>query len=260
VVFSKDRAMQLDACLKSIANFAPYAGPVTVIYKATTQNFAAAYHAIETPENVELVEESRFEHVVRDIVGDHAYTVFHTDDDVFFRAPPPLPAPDEHFATVSLRLGENTTYCYAQDAAQPLPPFTADGPLRTWDWTSAAHDFAYPMSLNGHVFNTSLLKRLLTRARFTNPNQLEEELHLRRHRAPRWMVACAHSCVVSIPANIVTSTHTNRASAEASFSPTALNERFLRGERIDFSSMDFSSIHGAHQEIPLRFEARSTPV
>jgi hypothetical protein len=254
VVFSKDRAMQLDACLRSIANFAPYAGSVTVIYKATTENFAAAYDAIETPENVELLEESRFDSMVHDVLGDHAYTVFHTDDDVFFRAPPPLPAPGDDFAAVSLRLGQNTTYCYSHSAAQALPAFTDDGPLRVWDWTSAEQDFAYPMSLNGHIFTTSLLKRLLKRARFANPNQLEEELHFRRHRAPRWMLAGAHSCVVSIPANIVSSTHKNRASADTDLSPAALNERFLRGERIDFTSMDFSSIRGAHQEVALRFE------
>ena len=43
IIFSRDRAMQLDASFRSIVRFAPYRGPIVVIYKATSQTFADGY-------------------------------------------------------------------------------------------------------------------------------------------------------------------------------------------------------------------------
>lgn len=248
--------MQLDACLRSIERFAPYRGPITVIYRASTAEFAEGYKALRIPTVVGLREEDGFAATLLDTLEDHEYTVFHTDDDVFFRSPPALPSPGDAFAAVSLRLGHNTTYCYPYARAQPIPHFVTDGPVVAWDWTRARDDFGYPMSLNGHIFDTVLLRRFLCRARFSNPNQLEEELHLRRYRAPRWLLGLAHSCVVSIPVNAVGSVRTNRVGNRSEFSPGVLNQRFLNGERIALESVEVSSIRGAHQELALEFEAR----
>jgi hypothetical protein len=248
--------MQLDACLRSIQRFAPYRGPITVVYTASTAEFAEGYEAMEASAIVSMQYEDDFEAALPNALDDHEYTVFHTDDDVFFRSPPAMPAPREAVAAVSLRLGRNTTYCYSHARGQPLPPFFADGPFLAWDWTRARDDFAYPMSVNGHIFQTVLLRRLLARSRFMNPNQLEEELHLRRYRVPRWLLGPAHSCVVSIPVNAVGSVRTNRVGSNPDFSPTTLNRRFLNGEQIALDSIEGSSIRGAHQELALAFEPR----
>ncbi len=100
---------------------------------------------------------------------------------------------------------------------------------------------------------TRLLLRLLGRIGFTNPNELEEELALKRYLAPRWMMSFSRSCLVSIPVNIVSATHLNRAGTAPEMSSEALNARFLAGERIDLDAMDFRAVRGAHQEIPLVF-------
>lgn len=256
IVFSKNRAMQLDACLRSIERLAPYKGPIVVVYLATTPRFADGYEMLDSGARVRLVEQG--EDFQRDVMTaldpESEYTVFHTDDDVFFRGPPTAPVLPAGFSAFSLRLGANTTYCYPLRRSQPVPATSGNGLVIAWDWTHAKDDFAYPMSLDGHVFSTRLLLRMLSRARFTNPNQLEEELHLRRYLAPAGMLAFRESCVVSIPANVVSATHGNRASGRADSSAESLNERFLRGERIDLDSMDFSSVTAAHQEVPLAFE------
>ena len=179
--------------------------------------------------------------------------MFHTDDDVFFRAPPAAPILPDGFAAFSLRLGENTTYCYPLSRAQPVPPTVGAGPLIAWDWTRAEGDFSYPMSLDGHVFATGPLLRILRRTRFSNPNELEGELSLRRYLAPPLMVAFRESCLVSLPANVVTETHHNRSGESPEYTPEALNARFLAGERIDLDAMDFSHVRAAHQEIPFVF-------
>jgi hypothetical protein len=247
--------MQLDACLRSIERFAPYSGPVVVIYKASSSEFAEGYRLLDGAERWRLVPQS--DDFRRDVVeavdAGCEHTVFHTDDDVFFRAAPAEVIMGSRFAAFSLRLGENTTYCHPLDSEQPLPLRSEHGPFMGWSWPRASLDFAYPMSLDGHVFRTRLLRRMLRCARFGDPNELENELHLRRHLAPFGMLAFRQSCLVSIPVNIVTPAFRNRAGENPEWSPGSLNRRWLDGERIDLDAMDFSSVRGAHQEIPLAF-------
>jgi hypothetical protein len=259
VVFSKDRAMQLDACLRSIMRYAPYDGPILVIYKASSEQFAQAYRSLDSTDGVRLVPESESFHrdAVQAIDPGHNYTVFHTDDDVFFRAPPAAPLLPDGCAAFSLRLGENTTYCYSLNRTQAVPPTVGEGLFIAWDWTRAQGDFAYPLSLDGHILATPLLLKILARMRFSNPNELERELNFRRHLAPPLMLAFRKSCLVSLPANVVSETHRNRSGEHPENSPEALNARFLAGERIDLDAMDFSDVQAAHQEVPLIFRDAS---
>jgi hypothetical protein len=247
--------MQLDACLRMLDRWAPYSGSITVVYQATTKAFAEAYDMIEPVARVRLVPQGAdFKTtVIQEVQSGREHIVFHTDDDLFFAPAPCAPVLPPATAAFSLRLGANTVYCHTLDRQQHVPHTFETGELIAWDWTGADGDFGYPMSLNGHIFHTQLLLRMLKRARFGNPNQLEEELHYRRYLAPRWMLAFRTSSVVSIPANSVSATHVNRVSSDPTTSPEALNERFLYGERIDLSAMDFSAVRGAHQEIALAF-------
>jgi hypothetical protein len=255
ILFSKDRAMQLEACLRSIKRYAPYEGPIRVIYKASDELYAQAYSSLGGLDRVQLIPESAsFQRdTVEALDPDLEFTVFHTDDDVFFRSPPVEPMLPEGFAAFSLRLGKNTTSCYPLDRTQRIPETVREGPLMAWDWTRADGDFGYPLSLNGHILATDLLLGILARTRFSNPNELERELNFRRHRCPPLMLAFENSCVVSIPTNIVSGTHENRSGQIAEYLPGALNERFLAGQRIDLDRMNFAHVHAAHAEIPLVF-------
>lgn len=255
IVVSKDRAMQLDACLRSAEQNAPFAGEIFVIYRATTPAFEEGYKLVAQNTRAHLLPERDFRTDVMGLV-DLAVenTVFLMDDNLCFRKPPVHVSPGDRFAAVNLRLGVNTTHCYTLDRDQPIPSLVSNGDLIAWDWRSASDDFGYPMSIDGSIFNTRLLLQMLARARFRNPNELEEELHLRRHLAPPWLVGFRESSVVGIPVNLVNVTHPNRAGVDPTLAPAALNARFLDGERIALDAMDFSSVHGAHEEIPILFE------
>ena len=100
---------------------------------------------------------------------------------------------------------------------------------------------------------TALVRRLVAAACFSNPNELEDELHRRRCHAPPFMAAFRESCLVSLPVNIVASTHRNRFEADRALTPEALNRRFVAGERIDLDSMDFTAVDGAHAVVPYAF-------
>lgn len=255
VVFSKNRAMQLDACLRSIERFAPFSGPISVLYCATTPDFARAYEQLKTGARTALIPQS--DDFCRDVMAlldsPHTYVVFQTDDDLFFRLAPFAPLVPSTHAAFSLRLGLNTTFWYGAQAKQAVPLDSTEGDVLDWEWTRADGYFAYPLSLNGHIMRTELVLRALSKARFGNPNELEDELNLRRYLAPSRMAAFKQSCVVTIPANIVTSTHVNRASTDVALSAEALNHRYLSGQRIDIDAMDFSAVRGAHDEVSYVF-------
>ncbi|MGH3009951.1 MAG: hypothetical protein ACRDLM_11180 [Gaiellaceae bacterium] len=250
--------MQLDACLRSIELYAPYAGAITVIYTASTPVFDEGYRQLQRSERIRLVRESDFEaDVHNELAAAEERVVFHTDDDLFFRRPPAAPFVPDGYAAFSLRLGRNTTYCYPLDRPQPLPSFAIVDGVLGWDWRRAEHDFAYPLSVNGHIFRVQLLRRLLDGRRFRNPNELEHVLHQRRHLAPPGLLAFAQSSVVSIPANLVNVGFANRAAHDGALSADALNARFLAGERLDLDRIDFSGVSSTHCELALAF-ARPT--
>jgi hypothetical protein len=247
--------MQLDACLRSIHHYGPYGGSIVVIYRATTEAFAQGYRELAPHSRVQLHEQGNdFKSDVVDAVGTAGgHVVFHTDDDLFFRRPPgPLVLPDG-CACLSLRLGENTTYCYPLGRGQRLPRFERCDEWVLWDWSVADADFAYPMSLNGHVFDVTLLRPLIAGAAFGDPNDLERELHFERHRLPRLMLSLRFNSVISVPVNVVTESVVNKSGVDPNLSHEALNDRFLGGERIDLARLELDEVCGAHQEMEFVF-------
>src|SRR5690242_1039808 len=91
IVFSRDRAMQLDACLRSLAErVGSLYGRVAVLYCATAPEFTEAYaQLVEEYPDALWRRETEFAEDLRALVTDAPWTVFHTDDDVFFRTPEP---------------------------------------------------------------------------------------------------------------------------------------------------------------------------
>jgi hypothetical protein len=255
IVFSKDRPMQLDACLRSISRDAPYRGSITVVYRATTDRFRRGYAELETDARVRLHSQGDdFRAAVLEVLRDTGgLIVFHTDDDLFFRTPPRAPLLPAGCVSFSLRLGENTTFCYPFQRDQRLPRREQVGDFMVWEWARADHDFGYPMSLDGHIFDGDLVRALAAHARFRDPNELERELHLMRYRAPRLMASFRHSSVVSVPVNVVTDSIANRSGVDPRFAPEALNDLFLQGVRIDLDGIDFTNVHAAHQELAIAF-------
>jgi glycosyltransferase involved in cell wall biosynthesis len=257
IVFSRDRAMQLDAFLRSLEEYVGslYAR-VSVLYRATSPAFAEGYaELLATYHDVLWQEETDFPEDLRGLVADGPWTVFHTDDDVFFRTPevPDIRADEVCY---SLRLGLNVDYSYPLDLPEGLNEPRDEGARVSWDWRSQGNgSFSYPLAVNGHVFRTSDVAIWLDALDYRNPNELEAALQSFNSKIPGRMAAGRQSSVESIPANVVNETFENRSGSVHSVE--GLNDRFLAGERIDLSRMDFASVNSAHVEIPFVFVSSS---
>ena len=47
-----------------------------------------------------------------------------------------------------------------------------------WNWTKHYLDFGYPLSFNGHIFNTKEITKLIKKVRADNYIELEEKLQM----------------------------------------------------------------------------------
>jgi hypothetical protein len=254
LVFSKDRAMQLDAFLRSAKQHAPYAS-VTVLWNASDQEHADTYEWDLWRSQMFAREHGGkdFEKMFRLWLADFDRVVFHTDDDVFFPQHDPL-IPSSVETTdniISLRLGANTTHCHPMRQTQRVPEII-NSSLR-WQWREEEGDFGYPLTLNATVYRSADLLPLLDFP-FSNPTELEAGLAAQADRfGPQWMTAPLRSCCVSLPHNRVSVSSGCPAGSNPAWQPDALRDLYLEGWRIDLDAMDFSAVVGAHQEIPLRF-------
>jgi len=245
--------MQLDALLQSIdGHAASLFTSVTVIYRPTDTEFERAYAGLSADwPGVRWLRESDFRDDVLAALGSAERTVFHTDDDIYYRRAGAIDLREDEVC-FTLRLGLNTTYCYPLDLEERLLDPSFEGDRVSWDWRRQGPGaYSYPLALNGHVFRTSAVERWLKRAMYVNPNELEAALQAFNDELEPRMASFRESSVVSIPANIVNDTYANRHGGLAS--PLELNERFLAGQRIDLATMIFDDVHACHQEIPFAF-------
>lgn len=271
LIFSRDRPMQLDACLRSLKTNGPQLGTIRVLFKATGDAYQAGYDTLASEHpDVQLNAETVFHDDARRLLEASAPHVLMLCDDSITYLPLPGDPDDamtDDMLCFSLRLGRNTVYCYPRDLEHGLPRFTEEPPFLTWgwhespegnvfDWEGKEGDFGYPYSLDGAVHRRDSLLEWVKGHEFTNPNKMEGSVISsvgQRTDLPTRMGCFPCSVQVGLPLNVVNVTHSNRVGMTFPHSPEELNDRYLAGGRIDVDNMDFSAVRGAHQEIALVF-------
>ena len=273
IVFSRDRAAQLDLLLRSLALNAPtLLADCHVLWDAKRNTFFDGYDVAKTewPDVVwhgqnKLRLDSDLIRTLRSTPDGH-HVVFLTDDSVVYR-PLPYSDPetvldeDEHILTFSLRLGRNTTRCYPHNRDQALPVFGDEGDYIAWAWRMADGDFGYPGSLDGHIFRKEDLVWCLHQthgrdpARYwCTPNQVEDALMQKIVLSSRELMASyPESVLVGVPVNRSNEeTHTtNRFGVTHARDLLALNEAYLAGGRLSLDSVRADEVDGAHAEFAL---------
>jgi hypothetical protein len=241
LVFSKDRACQLDLLLRSIKRSLTEWREcrIHVLYTFSARRFERGYAATISrhPEFAwicELDEEERFRELVLSFVGGNDHIAFLVDDDVL-KAPVSIGETefqrflvDDSIVCVSLRLCPQIDHSYALDRTIAVPRFE-HGTI--WNWTQADGEWGYPMSLDGHVFRSRELLPLLQRLDFANPNTLE--LALANQPLPQPRAICFPTAkLVNFPFNRIQQTFPNR---NMGIDREWLNQQFLNGRRLSLS-------------------------
>lgn len=264
VVFSKDRPLQLAATLGSFLDQAHGAGPLHVLYAASSPRYERAYEELQsefTSSQVSWQREISFRlDLVRLLASVRSSTMFFLVDDVVFIEPvamAELAKFDPEQSIVSLRLGRNLDRCYMANSRQSLPALASlDGsvPLLFWKWRDGDWDWGYPLSLDGHFFSTLQIRAMADFTEYSAPNSFEGALQAFSGVFESLDGVCYEkSRLVNIPHNKVQTENRNRFQGHSA-------EDFLRaweeGYRIDFQSLYGFNNRSAHEDIPLRLVRR----
>lgn len=253
IVFSRDRAMQLDAFLRSYEKFVTPRLHVAVIPFATTHRHFATYRTVfeRCGVNDYWQEENRFKESLLYVLPRYGNVTFFVDDQIFVRPWSVVEEPG-----LSLRLGLNITSNYSTGVTDaPLPPQRlTDGNFVFWRWRDGEHSWSYPLSLDGHVFDAAELRPMIEGLAFTSPNTLEAALQTYLPAFLGRRGSCyPHSKIVNVPWNRVQTDYENRS---AGGSVETMLAAWEAGKQIDVSGIYSARIHDVHQEFPLVFEDR----
>jgi len=259
LIFSKDRACQLDLLLSSLEERITNIGSVSVLYKCSSANFIAGYKlCISQHTTVNFIEESDFQLQVKGWLNDMRRSptvMFAVDDDLFrdhinFSEISQLLQSNPQVICYSPKLGLQLSYCYSLNMPQPIPNGNVHNGYFIWDWRNSIHDWQYVFSVAGNVFRTAELAAWVNGLHFSAPNNFEDAIQQIKNYfvVPQIAICNVVSKMINMPINRVQDTHKNRC---GNVSHIDLNERYLNGERIDPVHYYKVLPRACHEDIPI---------
>jgi len=276
LVFSKDRPLQLDACLRSLRMHATGAAwlPIVVLWKASSEAYRRAYSEVcaanggvhglnHAPAPLAFFSEGDFEADVRHILASatNNHCLLCVDDTMWVRTWFPgqverLLCEHSDALAFSLRLGRSTTYCYPTDETQVVPHHAIiEGDVMKFDWRTQPNDFGYPCDISSSVYRVNDLVRALTGRGFKNPNELEVQLGAATPlRPPSHLLCHTLSAAFSMPLNRVQDVCRNRNGGKVEYTADALLARWNAGMRVRIEAYDGLKPRACHEEHELAFE------
>jgi hypothetical protein len=283
IIFSKDRALQLDLLLKSIKKNFDFIDDIRIIYTTSNERYEQSYNQLKFEHRSwaiftkqEVVNKHLFYYIYEACcLANTKYICFFTDDDVIFQETQENDLrdalklfKDPAFSCFSLRMGfnicerqvgENIYHTFPYHV-QFLKPETNDS-IVMWDRTTVPFGdyWSYFLSVDGHIFRKddmvtmSQLMHIWTQIEKLkgSPNEFESKLQRFNYEYGSFMGSFTHSRVVNSPNNRVQNDAENRSGDIHNYSADYCNELFLEGNRINLESIDFSNIKSPHTELKL---------
>ena len=259
IIFSKNRACQLELLLRSMKKHWLDKITPAIIFKADNESYTHGYHLVSDDNfgNVIWVNETESRATFKDLVirmidPTKLLTVFFVDD-IVFKENFTLDCDRIDFfinrndvVCASLRLGKNINYCYAHKI-DALPPEIDECGM--WKWKGLPGDWGYPMSVDGHIFKTSDILPKIKSIQFNGPNWLEGNLE-KTPIEKQYMMTFDRSKIINIPANRVQSNSFNR---NMNIDVNWLNNVFISGKRIDLTSIESLENNSVHFDFEYKF-------
>jgi len=260
IIFSKDRACQLELLLRSIKIF--FMGwedvNINIIYKHTDEKFKLGYDLVKKihPQfNYILEKKDKFMKQTLDCINNSEENiVFFVDDDVFKEK---FSLKNENIQTfenntkilcASLRLAPQINYSYTRNT-HVNPPVCDENLI--WDWQKIKHVslWGYPMSVDGHIFRKSDILDVFKKIKFTNPNSLEHALS-KNPINKKYMICFPKPIIMNIPWNKVQNENENHSE---NINQEDINKIFLSGKIISLDKIVKMKNHSTHENVELSF-------
>ena len=260
MIFSKNRACQLDCLLRSLRD--NLTGPfkrIFIVYKATGNSFREGYQKLiakRIHDNLHWIEEGSFKSDVLNVmqkIPNESYLMFLVDDNVFYRrfnVSPIASIFGKRHLFISLRCSRD----YKDDIQ---PKFLKTEKYLEWRWTfhsTPRGKWNYPFSVDGNIYRKDLMCRLLKSLDFKAPNSFESALHSKRWGLNvRWRdkaLAPLESVVFNNPLNKV---QTEGETWHKGPTAEQLNEKYCEGFIIDNLPFYSARPDSAHFNVDISF-------
>jgi len=282
IVFSKDRALQLDAALRSFFRHCrdPEQVSLAVIYTGSSRLSLDQYSQLQHDfPAAEFIAQGDFRQDVFDLVRipgsrvgrfalraglakrpDKRLVLFLVDDNIFVRdfglAGVTTALQEEEDALgFALQMGRNLNYCYPLDLPLEFPTaIPVHGDIVKYRWPDAGRGLDYPLEVSSSLYRLGDVARLLAGLDFRNPNTLEAHMAARAgsfRRTHPYLMCFTQSVTFCNPANRVQSDYANRAGEYEDRSAASLAQLFERGYRVDVARYDGFVPSSCHQEVDL---------
>ena len=255
ILFSRNRACQLDAFLRSLKlhwkDWKEYT-KISVIWTYEGDQFFTAYEKLFKDHlDINFVNQTNkdFKQVmIEQTYPNVPYTVQFVDD-IVFTSLFSLKCPEfEAFKNepetlcLSLRIHPGISYCYMRNQVIPAPEWVSEG---KWAWFNLPGEWGYPFSLDGHIFRTEDVLPCIKDQPYAHPNALEDKMTYFMPKRP-YMRCFQQAKIINVPANRVGQNIYNR---HGSIPSDFLNEQFLKGLRIDLKPFIGLNVNAVHYEM-----------
>lgn len=265
IIFSKDRACQLDSLLRSLKDHFHYAfTTLTILYRSSDTHFQMAYDTVRgfcTYPDSRWVQEENFASDLRKTVADlpdDELVMFLVDDDITIRPVNPDRLLTD-FTNDYLFLSFRASRDYL-GYDQRLPEFLKIDPYLAWNWRyyqRKNNTWNYPFSVDGNIFHIWRIQKILKEVSFKAPNSLESAMH--DYRKKRWIKAIP--LAMATPCPIIFNNPLNRVQTEnetwhKNIDPSHINDMFLSGKRINNAMLYGATSTSTHPDMGLHWEDR----
>lgn len=182
VIFSRNRAFQLDALLKSIKRYSETTFDIIVQYSCSDLHRSSYIVLLERYKDVKFVEESNFKDTLLKQLKEikTKWMFYLVDDQAFirhFNIIKILALKQKH-NIISLRLGDNITNFGIEDK-EFVPRFTYDNEYLMWRWreNGGNYDWCYQFSVDATIYDTIDVVRGSLAIPFKAPNSYEANMN-----------------------------------------------------------------------------------
>lgn len=265
IIWTFNRAMQLDLLLRSIKEKFLSVGDVYILYTYSNSTFRAGYDLLRSKKynlNIIWVKETKFSDDTRDILNKMKTTCFLglCDDDVFVKRvdiSKALPYLEKQNANAfSLKAGLNITHNYPDFKLQYPEMEIIHGVGYAWEWAKnpPGVDWGYPTCTNSFIFNIKYYLELIKDLEFNQTANLEGGLNGRRNLFRPLMICYEESSLLNIPANRLQTISDNPFGQTHPYSAEEFNTQLLAGKRISTKNIYEHRIYMPNIELPLTFE------
>jgi hypothetical protein len=249
IIFSKDRACQVDLCIRSIYDNFEYPYDITLQYTYSNDEFKKGFDELQAMHpDVTFVEEVEFQKTFQNLANrcKGEYILCLTDDDIIINKVDCVELDkllllynyDNMIHSVSLRMNPTVTYCYPAKTDILPPQLTMKSFYFYWNWTEAPNQhycWGYPMAIDGHIYKVPWFQERIKNLQFNNVNQLEDALNNNRDHGKPLLVSFNQSKHFNVQNNFVQGHRIDEVHND--YSVEELNKKFLDDYQISTENL-----------------------